>query len=74
MHRHPIHRTRTTVGSVIQLGSALAPLVIHELVKDPDKRWRYIRLAAAVTAVASATLWRDRVKGERERAADELAV
>lgn len=50
---------------------ALAPLLIHEFVKDRDKAWRYVRITAAVTAVASAYAWRDRIKREREPARAE---
>ncbi len=35
----------------LKTAGILAPLVIHEFVKDPDKKWRYIRLASVATAL-----------------------
>jgi hypothetical protein len=46
---------------------ALAPLLIHELVKDRDRAWRYVRITSAATAVLSAYSWRERIKQEKDQ-------
>jgi len=48
------------------MAGILAPLVIGELVKGPDKKWRYIRLASVATAVVSQEMWGSRIKRERD--------
>jgi hypothetical protein len=35
------------------------------MIKDPDKRWRAIRLSTAVAAVASEALWTHRLLKKR---------
>jgi hypothetical protein len=44
------HVTRSSGHHWIHTLSLLAPLVIGELVKNPEKRWRYIRLASVGSA------------------------
>jgi hypothetical protein len=56
------------VGHWIKTAGILAPLVIGELVKDPDQRWRFIRIAAVTTALVSEGLYTHRIKREREEA------
>ena len=60
------HRSHT------HLLAALTPLVIGELVKDPDKRWRWIRIGSIITALVGEIemSWRERVKREREEETD----
>ena len=68
MNRQPFHNARTShcaSGRRIRLLSALAPLIIGELVRDPDKRWKFIRIASVAMAVASEATWASRVKRER---------
>jgi hypothetical protein len=52
-------------GHWIHLGAVLSPLVIGEMIPDPDKRWRAIRLSTAVAAVASEALWTHRLLKKR---------
>jgi hypothetical protein len=50
--RHP----RTSLGAAghwIHLAAVAAPLVIGEVIKDPNARWRALRLASVGAAVAS---------------------
>jgi hypothetical protein len=54
-------------GHWIKTAGILAPLVIGEFVKDPDKRWRYVRLASVATALVSEAMWTNRIRKERER-------
>ena len=48
------------------MGGILAPLVIGEIVKDPDQRWRLIRLSSVATALIAEGLWQQRVRQRRE--------
>jgi len=57
--RQAFHRPRTSLGvagHLVYTAGALAPLVIGELVEDPSKRWRLMRLVAVGTALAYETL------------------
>ena len=68
--RQAFHRPRNlpgVAGHWIHLGAVLSPLVIGEMIKDPDKRWRWIRLSTAVAAVASEALWTHRLLKNRAR-------
>jgi hypothetical protein len=76
-HRQAFHHSRTSLGATghwIHLASVTAPLVIGELVKDPEKRWRWMRIASVAAALASEALWthklaKDRRKDEEAREA-----
>ncbi len=66
--RQAFHRPRNVPGVAghwIHLGAVLSPLVIGEMIKDPDRRWRWIRLSTAVAAVASEALWTHRLLKKR---------
>jgi hypothetical protein len=60
--RTSFHRSHT------HLLTALTPLVIGELVHDPDKRWRWIRIGSMVIALIGEVeqSWRERIRRERE--------
>lgn len=45
----------------------LAPLVIGEVAKDPDKRWRFIRISSVALALVSEGLYAHKVQQEREQ-------
>jgi len=65
----PFRKSQVSMGSKghwVHMLGLLAPLVIGEVVKDPDKRWRAVRISALVTAVAAEMIWRKRVR-ERDR-------
>jgi hypothetical protein len=53
-------------GHWIKTAGILAPLIIGEVVKDSEKRWRWIRIASVATALFSEALWTARVQRERE--------
>ena len=71
-HEHvqaPFKRSKVCMGSSghwIHMLGLLAPLVIGEVIKQPEKRWRAVRISALVTAAASEMFWRQRVR-ERDR-------
>jgi hypothetical protein len=51
-------------GHWIKTAGILAPLVIGELVKNPDQRWRWIRISAVATALVSEGMWAHRLQRE----------
>jgi hypothetical protein len=66
--RRPFHHSHT------HLLMAAAPLIISELVKDNDKRWRWIRICSLVGAALGEVeqswqdrKWQDRIEKERAR-------
>ena len=68
--RQAFHKPHTSMGAAghwIKTAGILAPLVIGEFVKDPKKRWRYVRLASVATALVSEAMWTNRIRKEREQ-------
>jgi hypothetical protein len=66
--RRPVYHPNTTlgvIGHVVKTAGILAPLIIGELVKDTDKRWRWIRISSVATALLSEGLYTQRVQQER---------
>ena len=55
-----------SAGHWIKMAGILSPLIIGEIIKDADKRWRWIRISAVATALLSEGLWAHRVKQGRE--------
>ena len=47
------HTAVGTAGHWIKTLGILSPVVIGEFVKDPEKRWKYIKLASVGTALLS---------------------
>lgn len=69
--RQPYHNSHTSLGATghwVKTAGILAPLVIGEFVKDPDQRWRLIRMSAVATALLSEALWTHRIRKQREEA------
>jgi hypothetical protein len=65
------HKPHTSIGATghwIRTAGILAPLVIGEFVKDPDQRWRLIRIAAVTTALVSEGMWTHKIRKERQEA------
>jgi hypothetical protein len=46
----------------------LSPLVIGEFIKDPEQRWRAIRVSSVATALLSEALWTHKINKEKEAA------
>ena len=69
MQEPTLRKERCFHRSHTHLVGALTPLVIGELVKDPEKRWRWIRICS-VLGIAVNELWmswRERVSRDREQ-------
>jgi hypothetical protein len=69
--RQSFQRAHTSVGAGsaghwLKMAGILSPLIIGELVKDADKRWRWIRIISVATAGLSEVLWAHRVRQQRE--------
>jgi len=67
------HHPRTSLGATghwIHMAAVAAPLLVGEMVKDPDKRWRYLRIASVVTALASEAVWTHRLSQDRQKDED----
>ena len=67
--RQAFHKPHTSIGAAghwIRTAGILAPLVIGELVKDHEKRWRWIRIASVATALVSEGLYTHRITKERD--------
>jgi hypothetical protein len=57
----------------VRTAGILSPLVIGELVKDPEKKWRFIRVSSVAVALISEGLHVHRLNRERrEREARTL--
>ena len=71
--RQAFHHSRTSLGATgmaghwIHLLSVAVPLVIPEITKDPDKRWRALRLTSVGAALASEMAWTYQLAQERKR-------
>ena len=67
--RQVFHRPHTSLGAAghwIHLASVMAPLVIGEVIKDSEKRWRAIRLASIGTALLTEAVWTYRLSQKKE--------
>ena len=72
--RQEFRRAHASVGAIAssslihltRIGTALAPLVVLEVCKDPVKQSRWIRIFALVGAALSETLWALREHRRRE--------
>jgi hypothetical protein len=65
------HRPHTSLGATghwIKTAGILAPLIIGEFIKDPEKKWRAVRIAAVATTLLSEGMWTHKVSKEREAA------
>jgi hypothetical protein len=62
--RNP-HTSFGAAGHWVRMAGMMAPLVIGEIIKDPDKRWRWIRIASVATALVSEGFYTHRIQQER---------
>jgi len=61
-------------GHLVRTGGILAPLIIGEFVKDPDTKWKAIRLSAIAAAIISEALYASHyAKGKQARDAEHEA-
>jgi hypothetical protein len=76
--RQPFHRPRTSLGAaghLLHLGMVAAPLLIGEVIKDPENKWRAMRMVPVLGAIASEALWTLKIGQDRKREeADHAAL
>ena len=68
--RQAFHHPRTSLGAAghwVHLLGVAAPVVIGEVITDPNNRWRAMRLAAVGTALLSEAAWTLRLMKERKK-------
>ena len=53
-------------GHWVKMAGIMAPLVIGEVIKDTDKRWRWTRIASVATALIAEGLWAHHVQQQKE--------
>jgi hypothetical protein len=63
---HKPHTALGATGQWLKTLGMLSPLVIGEFVKDPERRWRYTRMAVVATAALSQGLYAQHIQKERE--------
>ena len=60
------------VGHWVRTAGVLAPLIIGEFVKDPERKWRFVRITSIAAAVLSEGLHAHKNYRERERDREAL--
>jgi len=63
--RSPSHSPPGEVGHWVRTAGVLAPLVIGEIVKDPERKWRLVRITSVAVALISEGLHARRIHRER---------
>jgi hypothetical protein len=74
--RQSFHHPRTSIGAGsaghwLKMAGILSPLIIGELVQDPNKRWRWIRIMAVLTAVTAEGFHTRRITRQRDECEQE---
>jgi hypothetical protein len=76
-HRRSRRGARAVEGEIghwVRTAGILAPLIIGEFVKDPDRKWRFIRITSVAAAILSEGLHSHKTYRERERDREALEV
>ena len=60
------HTPPSEVGHWVRTAGILSPLIIGEIVKDPEKKWRFIRVSSVAAALISEGLHVHKLRRERE--------
>jgi hypothetical protein len=71
---HNPHTSRGAAGHFLHIGMVAAPLVIGEMIHDPDKKWRAMRVVPVAGAVASEVLWTMKIAHDRKREQEDHAA
>jgi hypothetical protein len=64
--RSPSHSPPSELGHWVRTAGILAPLVIGEIVKDPERKWRFVRITSVAVALISEGLHARRIHRERQ--------
>jgi hypothetical protein len=68
--RQAFHHPHTSIGAaghLLHIGMVAAPLVIGEMIHDPEKKWRAMRVVPVLGAIASEALWTLKIAHDRKR-------
>jgi hypothetical protein len=65
------HTPPSEVGHWVRTAGILSPLIIGEIVKDPEKKWRFIRITSVAVALISEGLHAHRIQRERRERESE---
>jgi len=60
------------IGQWVRRAGILAPLIIGEFVKDPDRKWRFIRITSVAAAILSEGLHSHKAYRDKERDREAL--
>ena len=74
-HHRRSHRRQAVEGEIghwVRTAGILAPLIIGEFVKDPDRKWRFIRITSVAAAILSEGLHSHKAYREREHDREAL--
>jgi bacteriorhodopsin len=72
--RQSFHNARTSMGAAahwVKMAGIMAPLLIGEVVKDAEKKWRWIRISSVATALLAEGLYTRRIHRERQQRHEE---
>jgi len=69
---HPARAVEGEIGHWVRTAGILAPLIIGEFVKDPDRKWRFIRITSVAAAILSEGLHSHKSYRDRERDREAL--
>jgi hypothetical protein len=69
-HGHAHRREHAVAGEIghwVRTAGILAPLLIGEFVKDPERKWRFIRVTSVAAAILSEGLHSHKGRRDHER-------
>jgi hypothetical protein len=64
VRERPLHAPPSEIGHWVRTAGILSPLIIGELVKDPARQWRFIRVTSVAVALFSEGLHVRRLQRE----------
>jgi len=76
-HRQAFHHSHTSLGAAghfLHIGMVAAPLIIGEMIHDPEKKWRMMRVVPVAGALASEALWTMKISHDRKREQEDHAA
>jgi len=66
------HSPPNEIGHWVRTAGILSPLIIGEVVKDPEKKWRFIRITSVAVALISEGLHVHQLRRERRERKNQL--
>jgi hypothetical protein len=75
--RRSFHRPNTSLGApghLLHVAMVAAPLVITNMIEDPQKKWRALAMVPVIGGLASELLWTLRIEQDRRRNEESRAA